>query len=221
MKKIGEGLQYEVFEVDGNNKRVRKIPLSNEKIAKKITAWLNRNSELDTKPTFLFEEKFNSTLDERFNSYMHIKQLVEDFPSVQNILGNLEFLDNYTIEQDRATILGDYLNDTTQDIEFQKQIIDQFIELIFECWKYGFSDRVFNMSENTGLDSNNTMIQIDTGEIVYEQEKVKELIEIKRWEKSWSFTKDLKIDGIKEYYAQKMEGHITIENLEKYWRSRI
>lgn len=216
MKKIGEGLQYEVFELSSS--RVLKIPLSNKIIAQKIKIWMKRDMSVEDEFKLRVEEKINSTLDERFNSFIHIKQLIEQFPSAQSILGNLIFHDDNTIEQDKVVILRMYLNDSTQSISFQKQIIHQFIELIFECWKYGFSDRVFNMTENTGLNSDNQMIQIDTGEIVYEQEKVKELINIKRWKKSWSFTKDLQIDEVKEYYTQKMDENLTIENLNFYWR---
>ena len=220
MRKIGEGLQFRVFEVDKNSKRVMKIPLSDDEIAQKITAWINQRIQnpSSSSPMFTFEEKFISTLKEREHSYNFMKQLTQRVPQVQTIIGNIEFLDNLVMEQDRVTILGNLINDSVLKIEFQKQLIDNFIKLIFECWKYGFSDRVFNFTENTGIDERGNLIQIDCGEIVYEKEDVEELINTKRWLNSWSYTKDLQLSEIKKYYAKIMDEHITTENLEKYWR---
>ena len=222
MKQIGEGLQYRVFEVNGNSKRVRKIPLSHDEIAQKIRTWIdNKNSHNSASPLFTFEEKFLSTLQEREDSYNFMKQIVHKAPQIQHIVGNIEFFDDLSMEQDRVTILREYMNDFSLNVEFQKELIDRFIELIFECWKYGFSDRVFNFTENTGIDENGNLIQIDCGEIVHTKEEVIELIEIQRWLLSWSFTKDLQIEEVKKYYAQKMQEQLTKENLEKYWKKNV
>lgn len=222
MKQIGEGLQYRVFELENNKNRVRKIPLLNNEIARKIHKWIEyRNSHTTNSSGFTFEEKFQSTLDERESSFTFMKRLCQTYPKVKKLLGNVEFLEDLIIEQDRVTILRAYINDTLLGVEFQKELIDNFIELIFECWKYGFSDRVFNFTENTGINNSGTMIQIDCGEIVSEKEDVEELIKTKRWLLSWSYTKDLQIEEVKEYYAQKMQEQLTVENLEKYWKKNV
>ena len=223
MKKIGEGLQYRVFEIEGNSNRVKKIPLSNDEIAQKITIWINQRNQnpSSSSSTFTFEQKFISTLEERECSYHFMKQLTQRVPQVQTIIGNIEFFEDFVMEQDKVSILRVYINDSSLSIDFQKKIIDTFIELIFECWKYGFSDRVFNITENTGIDERGNLVQIDCGEIVHEKEDVEELIKTKRWLNSWSYTKDMEISEIKEYYTQMMDEHITKKNLDMYWNKNI
>ena len=223
MKQIGEGLQYKVFEMEGNTRRVMKIPLLDNEIAQKIITWIddkNQNPN-SSSPTFTFEEKFISTIQERKNSYIFIKQLTQNVPKVQIIIGNIKFLDNFIMEQDKVTILRDLINDSSLNVDYQKNLIDNFIKLIFECWKYGFSDRVFNITENTGIDEKGNLVQIDCGEIVYEKKDVEELIKTKRWLNSWSYTKDMQNSEIKEYYAKMMDEQITKENLEKYWEKNV
>lgn len=223
MKKIGEGLQYGVFEVEGNSSRVKKIPLSDDEIAQKITLWINQRNQnsSSSSPMFTFEEKFISTLEEREHSYNFIKQLIQKVPQVQNIIGNIEFFEDLVMEQDKVSILRVYINDFSLSLDFQKKIVDTFIELIFECWKYGFSDRVFNFTENTGINERGNLIQIDCGEIVYEKEDVEELIKTKRWLYSWSYTKDMQVEEVKEYYTQMMDKQMTKEDLDMYWRKNI
>ena len=217
MKKIGEGLQYEVFEIENTN-RVRKIPISNLVVAHKIKVWLKRDlktQDKDKVPTF--DEKFNFTIDERHNSFFHIKQLVEKYPQLNKELGNPTFFDNYEIEQDKVLIFAEFLNNPKIKFSVQCTLIDKYIQSVLESWKYGFSDRVFNFTENIGVDSNMNIILLDFGEIVYEKEKVKHLIEIKRWENSWSFREDFFLKEVIEYYTHQMSEKLTLEQLERYW----
>ena len=74
-----------------------------------------------------------------------------------------------------------------KDYEEAKIWIDKFIELIFECWKEGFSERVFNLTINNGVDKKGNVIFIDFGELTFKKKNVKKAIKTKRWEKSKSF----------------------------------
>lgn len=55
---------------------------------------------------------------------------------------------------------------------FLKKIIDGYVENIFESWKQGFSDRVYNFTINNGIDKNRNIILLYFNEITLFKDEV-------------------------------------------------
>lgn len=201
MKKIAQGLQFNVY---SNGNKVIKKPTSKIQMALKLIKW---TPILLLKPIKLKLETNNLILI-RKNSIINIQKSSIDF----KLLGNPIFKGNY-IEQDKVVVLGICLR---EDFEKAKIWIDKFIDLIFESWKNGFSETVFNFTINNGVDREGKVILIDFGELTFEKKDVEKAIKIKRWEKSWSFNMDLN-KQFQEYYKKQMQEKLTLDNLNKYW----
>jgi len=205
MKKIGGGLQFNVYS-SGN--KVIKIPTSRNQMEKKLVAW---DSTLLLKPSKLKKEIDKSILI-RKESIEKIKNLNLDL----ELLANPVFNEN-KIEQDKVVILKHLLK---KDFEESKNLIEGYIQLIFECWEYGFSERVFNLTINNGINAMKKVVLIDFGEVTFNKLHVEKAIKIRRWEKSWSFNWDMK-KKIKTYYKKRMKEEMTLFNLNKYWNRKF
>ena len=201
MKKIASGLQYHVYDL-GNGKVLKKETSKVYKLFKLIS-W---TPYLIFKPNQLVREINNSTKSTQ-KCFNKLKNSNVDF----TILGNPKFEDKkykYIYTQDKVKILSSKVSCSE---------IDLYIESIFDNWKNGFCDEIFNFSKNSGIDKNGKVILIDLGELVFSKDEVLELIKIKRWLKSYSYfwiSRD-----VKKYYVSHMEKNITKENLNKYWNS--
>ena len=137
-------------------------------------------------------------------------------------IGDLSFLGNPCFEskrsytQDKLAILEHYFSD--HSLDESKRAIDSFIECIFESWRNGFSDVIFNFTHNNGAYPDGRVALIDFNEVVIHKNIVAEKIRIKRWLFSFSYNKKLQEGPLKAYYAEAMAKAIALENLDKYWK---
>ena len=203
-QKIARGWQYTVY---ANDLRVIKIPNPRKTIRRIM---LIKASPMVT----LNPKKFKEVMDEVIKSRENGLNFVRKNKINLEILGNPSIIED-KIEQDRVVLLGEVLRNSKNPCKY----VDEFIKLIFKCWRNGFSERVYNLTINNGLNEEGEVILIDFGEITSDKEKAVEAIKEKRWLKSWSYKKDLP-RNIKEYYAGQMEKHITLKNLNKYWKNK-
>jgi hypothetical protein len=201
MKKIGQGLQFNVYE-KGN--KVVKTPTSRFQIKLKLLLWTH--SYL-LKP-YELKKEIERTIRER----EEVLQEIQRRKFEPSLMANLIFREN-EIEQDKLIPLGQYLRDS----ETAKEKIDEYINFIFDCWKNGFSERTYNLTINNGVNSKRDIVLMDFGEITFRKSYVERAIKIKRWRKSWSFKKDLEND-VREYYDKQMLKKLTLSNLNKYWK---
>lgn len=205
MERIAQGLQFNVY--SKNDDKIIKIPTSNIQILLKLILW---------EPLYLFKPiSLRKTLRKT------ISDRDESIKNIQKIKLNKELLANpifraKEIEQDKVKVLGKYLK---KDFNEAKQYINKYIESIFQTWSYKFSDRIFNLTINSGIDKTNKVVLIDFGELTFKKEDVIKAINTTRWEKSWSFKKDLNKE-VKEYYKKEMKEKITLSNLDRYWKSQ-
>ena len=160
MKEIGKGLQFTVYDLE--NGRVLKIPNSIDDMKKILIKW---------NPSLLINSK---DLNEKIDYYLVLTE--KSMVGIKNsninleILGNPIFLDDNKIEQDKVKMISDCLQG---EIDNQKKVIDEFIILTIESWKNGFSDIVFNLKINSGIDKNGKAILSDFGELTFDKEIVK------------------------------------------------
>ncbi len=205
MEKIGQGLQFNVYSYGS---KVIKRPTSKFQMCSKLLLW---TPSLWIRP-FKLKNELVKEIQRRKHSIENIQRLNIDL----ELLGHPIFRKN-EIEQDYVNVLRSYLN---EEFSQSKIWVDKFIDLIFECWKYGFSENSFNLTANNGVDKFGRVVIIDIGELTFEKNDVEKTIKIRGWENSWSFYSDLKKE-IKEYYQEQMKSQLTLKNLNKYWGVKI
>src|SRR3989344_6597711 len=135
MKKIGQGLQFNVYE---NGVKVIKTPTSKFQIRIKLLLWT---------PSYLLkpyelEKEAKRTINER----EEVLQEIQKRKLKPSLLANLVIREN-EIVQDRVTPLGEYF----ENYERAKARIDEYIDFIFDCWRNGFSERTYNLTINNGV----------------------------------------------------------------------
>jgi hypothetical protein len=202
MKHIGKGYYYNVFAI--SPERVRKI----EKGALQtfIDLWRYEGN----RPLQIFKTFRNIS-----NNKKNMRSLYGSVTENTNteLLGNPTFFENITYEQDRVTILGDCLENISNDEG--KKLIDQYVGSIIECWRGGFSVVVFNFTINNGVNKKGKVILIDFNDVIFSKNKVSEMILSERWLEAWSFKRLPEM--YQQYYKKEMERRITLEMLEANW----
>ncbi len=134
----------------------------------------------------------------------------------KKLIGNPLYESDGSYTQDRCVVIDEYI--LAHTLKENTKCIDLFIECIFETWKNGFSDIIFNFTRNNGLSQEGKVVLFDFNEVTFDKNEVLALIESKRWLTSYSFTKDLHAGALKDYYAQAMAKAMTRENLDRYWK---
>jgi len=199
---IGQGWQYTVYDLGD---RVRKIPHSREETEQILFSRGRKYKEGE------LEIIVDNIIRSREESIAGLQKRKIN----QALLGNPIFLDNEIYLQDKAVPLRDKFSEFRENIKEGHQLINEYTQFIFECWKNGFSERTYNFTINNAY-NHRGIILIDLGEIAFSKGSIKNNIEEERWLKSWSFQKELD-PKLKRYYKKQMKRSLTLENLEKYW----
>jgi len=202
MEKIGQGLQFKVYDL--GNGRVLKLPTSRLSMFTRLLLWT---------PSYFYHpfnlvQEATKIRDERTESLLGVQRRTIPLSLLAHPLISLS-----RIEQDKVTVLKNYLSTYEQ----AQTWIDKYISFIFECWKHGFSERTYNLTVNNGVNSSGEIVLLDFGELTFSHDHVAHAISIRRWEKAWSFTKDLD-ERVKTYYSKQMREQLTLENLDTFWR---
>jgi hypothetical protein len=125
-------------------------------------------------------------------------------------------MDN-SYKQDKLVIPAYEMNLT--DREVITKVIDDFIILSQEVWKYGLYDTVMNMFINCGYDKNGKLVFCDFGELTKNYIRAKQRIKDKHWEHSNNL---LKLPNeLKKEVCTRIETVYTVENLAKHWRINL
>ncbi len=133
----------------------------------------------------------------------------------KSIIGNPEQVTRRSYSQDKAVILDAYMAEHT--LEENMKVLDGYVQSIFEAWKNGFCDIIFNFTRNSGI-VRDRVVLVDFNEVTFDKEEIRKLILSKRWLRALSFKQGLREDALKEYYRKAMDEHMTVANLEHYWK---
>ncbi|MFB6246112.1 MAG: hypothetical protein ABEI74_00785 [Candidatus Pacearchaeota archaeon] len=204
MKKIGAGLQFNVYDL--GNGRVMKTPRSTFQMYLTNFLW---EPHLIFAPGVLKKRVQKAKEDRRF-ALKYFREKEE-----RGKLGNL-CIKNGVAFQDKLNTVRNVLR---RNPESYRKVVDKYLELVFSCWRLGFSDKIYNFTVNCGFDSKGNILLMDFGEITTEKENVEDSIKNKRWAKSDCYRKRLGRKA-KKYYFRKMSKYLTKENLDKYWRAK-
>ena len=240
---LGHGAQFKAF--DMHNGRVLKIPLTEAEtyqVARRrrniIHGTVEQIAALDVRvQTFM-------------NSKARIPSMVghsfDDPAPFLNILGNPkielsgDYLPDDTHEKRWASARFIYTQDkvdtasailrnlekqgsiTSRDELRLKRYIEQYVEAIYETWRYGYSDYIFKLGDS-GINKHGDMVLIDIGEWTADFEFVLRAIKEKWWldnvnHEKMDFPKlPKKLEG---FYIQTLEHAFTPEKLAELWRSK-
>lgn len=216
MKLIGKGWQYRVYDIGGG--RVRKIKRTAIDSFCRIFFMpkvIKENRKFRFNPALSYREmrRISRESDENIKKF---REILSYMPA--HLTGNLNFLNGINYEQDYTIPLLRYFE--KHENGENKKVITQYAKLILELWQYGCSDSIFNFATNSGIDSQNRIIQIDIGELDLEKDIVAEKVRSKKWLTQPSYVFHLS-DDMKRFFAGEMDRYLTIENLGKYWGLKL
>lgn len=207
MKKIGQGLSYTVYELPNN--RVLKKPTFNFYKFSKLLFWSIRY-----RFNFSLIKKLSPIISSGKESIDVLRENISKIDS--KIIGNPIFCDSLEYTQEELVILKDYFN--SHSLDENKKIVDNYIQNTFQTWKNGFSDIDFNFAMNSGVNRTGFVVLADINGLCFDKNELAELIKKQVWLDKHSF-KHL-IDGdLKKYFKQEMCLHLTLENLDKFWKN--
>ena len=199
MKKIGQGWQYTVYD------------LENGKVIKKFHSWIRAYY-------VIFMEIFPFNNDSFFEIPAFIKDMRRkadaSFEILKKInipsewLSNPKFINRYDFEQDKVVPLHDVFE--TLDTEGINKIIDKFIEFNKKLMELGVLDKSFNITRNYGLDKNNEIVLIDIGELYNDKELINKQFKDRALDKDYVSGR-IKDEKSKNYYIREMD-----KNFYKY-----
>lgn len=212
MKKIGKGWQYTVYDL--GNGRVQKRKYS--KFFQFLHIYLDL---LGTGNFFVFMEAWRERKrveDDEKSSMQYLQNIANILD--WGILGNPKFIETGIYEQDKVTPLDIIFEKVS--IQEGKEIIDKYLKLMYRTWEYGFSDKIFNFTINNGLNERGEIIQLDFGELTSDKEKMRRLINEKRWLKRAS-CQNFPEGELKEYYRKIMDPETMLKKLDELWRTKL
>jgi hypothetical protein len=116
------------------------------------------------------------------------------------------------ILQDRVMPLGDCLARGDDP----RALIDLYINSIHATWGEGFAETSFNFTVNHGLDAEGRVIVLDVGELTFDREEVRQLIDASFW--MGAFSIQSLSQEIREYALRSMNARLTRAHLRAIWR---
>ncbi|HEY0908237.1 MAG TPA: hypothetical protein VGE35_02720 [Candidatus Paceibacterota bacterium] len=136
-------------------------------------------------------------------------------PELGALLANPRFKDRMSYEQDKITMVEDYI--PAHAIDENKSMIDSYIKLRLELWRHGIHDYVFKFKGNHGVDAQGRVVLVDFNELYFTMEEALQSIQGKKWLSLPQYRK-WEEGELKSYYTKAMEEAMTEENLNKNWR---
>ena len=197
---IDRGAQFKVYDLGD---RVKKIPTTDEETKEIIRKW---SPELAPKEV---EDCAAGLISARERGVEGIRKLNIS----PKILGNPEFANDGSITQIKVVTIREKLKNLEE--KDQRSLIDGYVKSIFEQWKYGISDYIYNFPINNGVTKDGEVILIDFCEITFNKEDVANDITNGKW-KTAATLKSID-DSLRDYYFAEMEKLITLDSLEGYW----
>jgi hypothetical protein len=201
MEKIGEGLQYTVYQ---SGDEVKKVPKSPEDMADYLSKYHEDAEEI--------QEGVRKAVKRR----EEVKKRLEgkNVP----VIASFRF-DSDVIFQKKVNVTGDVLENS--GLEEKKELIDAYVRLVKDCWKYGIHDMSYNFTLNTGLDDKFRILQIDIGDLIFSRERVRREVSNRKWlEESASYNKHIS-EKLRPYYRRKMEDKLTVNAFDENWGEKL
>ncbi len=205
MQRIGQGLQYTVYDIGGG--RVRKVPNARKVRLHKLATW-----GFDPEKAALAAEKAERAMHE---SHSCLKMAL---PHIDiTLLANPIFLKGLVYEQDKVRTVGEVLQ-TLGEVDAHRIIFD-YISATETLWGWSIGESVFNFTINCGVAEDDRLVFLDLGEMVFSLEDMLLIVEGRRWERAWSITGHLR-PSLRAFAVAHMNERFTEERLRSIWGSK-
>jgi hypothetical protein len=193
MKKIGEGWQYSVYDLE-NGRVLKKFHslFDSYRIIIKTTFPFN------TDPVWAIPGYVKGMKRTAIESF----KIIERLKVPMDIIGNPKFVRKLDFEQDKAIPFHDIF--ASASIEEAKSYIDRFIEFNKELLKLGLIDKSFNITKNFGVSNSGNVILIDIGELFDDPKQIENQLKTRAWTKHYvcDYIKD---PIAREYFISEMD----------------
>lgn len=109
---------------------------------------------------------------------------------------------------------------TAGDERRLKRYIEDYVQIVYDSWSFGYSDYIFKLGD-TGITASGNMIFIDLGEWTSDLDFIRRAVEGKWW---YDNVNHDKIDfpklprELEGFYIKTMDAALTVDELEKRWR---
>lgn len=240
---LGHGAQFKAY--DMNNGKVLKIPLTEAET--KQVALKRRNIIHGTSDKLAsIEMRVQTFMNSKARIPAMVNHNLDDSTQFMKILGHPkiipagDFLPEDTEEkrwsparfvytQDRAEMGKTILKSvnklsklTKNDINRLRRYIEDFIQVTYDAWTFGYSDYIFKLGDS-GIDKNGNLILVDLGEWTSDLDFVKRSINEQWWRDNLN---PKKIDfpklprQLEEFYAKTLSASLTEDELTRRWRHK-
>ena len=144
------------FKITYYKKHVIKTPKTYKEIRKSVSNCYRKKSK----------EEIDKITRRAIKDYNDSLKILKKSNCPKKLLGNPKFLKNKKVKQDRAVVLQTRLNNLVKKNKTKeaKIMIDKYILLTLELWKYGIYEKVYKFTINNGV-INNRVILLDLFEL--------------------------------------------------------
>lgn len=237
---LGHGAQFKAY--DMHNGRVLKIPLTETEtyqVARRrrnvIHGTIEQVASLEVRvQTFMNSKaRIPAMLNHGFVDSAHFHKILGN-PKVSD---GSDLLPDDTHEKKWAPARFVYTQDkvetaagmlrsisdrhlTAGDERRLKRYIEDYVQIMYDAWSYGYSDYIFKLGD-TGITASGDMIFIDLGEWTSDLDFIRRAVEGKWW---YDNVNHDKIDfpklprAVEDFYISTMDAALTVDELEKRWR---
>jgi hypothetical protein len=201
---IGQGLQYKVYQISDD--KVFKLPNNKKQKIEVLKNWQ------------ITDEKEISKFINKTRMLQSIScEYLIDNPVDLDLFGNPEIYMDHSYKQDKLIIPSYQLDIANNEVILK--VIDDFLVLSQEVWKFGLYDTVMNIFINCGYNKNGKLVFCDFGELTKSFERAKKQIKEKNWENSNNISKIP--NNLKKEVINRIEKVYTLENLTKHWKINL
>lgn len=135
-----------------------------------------------------------------------------------SLLADLSFLPGGAIRQRRAVMLQTRFRNLIKKkkIREMKALIDDFVALNLELWKYGIFERIFKFHRNNGVIGKRVVL-FDPFELLYRPSEIEKRLQKRPWEhyiRSFDFPK-----SVRTYFLRCCNSVFRPVHFRKVWRS--
>lgn len=168
-----------------------------------------------------------NVLDHAKRSLEGVRIMLKRHPELASTFANPVILDDLSYRQDKVTVMGAVLHQTTR--AEGRKLIDEYIDLLLFHARYGVADPMMQMGTNYGVDKDGKVVLIDIGELVFDKEAAVTAARTKAWKKADTYYSPFKRLHnkfiipvmLKPYYRQQMLARFTPEAIEANWLKAI
>lgn len=207
--KTKQSWQWEVFFYP---RYVIKRRLSYTKTRAAVVRW----KHFEGKPRQEVEQRTKAVIEEVDHAVAFLKRSAVP----RRLLAELEFLPDGTLRQRRAVTLGVRFRNLTKKKHFAsaRDLVDRYIDLNFDLWRWGVFERIFKFSRNNGVIGRRVVL-LDPFELLYTKPEIEARLRKKPW-RHWIRENKLP-PSLAAYFRRQCDKAFTVFTFRKLWRLRI